>query len=158
MFNMVGKRFAFNIAYSKWMRWAIPTRSIWMRNTYSKLTKSFNYQPRLISHSNIRTFCQAKSDQEAVEFIEAKVFEVLKSAAKWDISKLNRAATFQDLGFDSLDTVEIIVAIEEHIGFDISNDDAERINGVLDCIQAFYDTYIKRQQPVKEPAEDESKE
>ena len=111
----------------------------------------------MIVSTNVRTFCQAKSDSQAVEYIEAKVFEVLKAAAKWDHSKLCRSATFQDLGFDSLDEVEVIVAMEEHIGIDLSNGDAELIKGVLDCIQVFYDYYTKKNQPVKE-SEDQEEE
>jgi acyl carrier protein len=46
------------------------------------------------------------------------------------VEKLNREATFEDLGFDSLDGVELVVAMEEHFGFDISNEDAEKISSV----------------------------
>jgi acyl carrier protein len=47
-----------------------------------------------------------------LEEVEAKIFQVLKSAAKCNQSKLVRAATFEELGFDSLDSVELIVAME----------------------------------------------
>jgi hypothetical protein len=47
-----------------------------------------------------------------LEEVEAKIFQVLKSAAKCNQSKLTRAATFEELGFDSLDSVELIVAME----------------------------------------------
>ena len=40
-----------------------------------------------------------------LEEVEAKVFQVLKSAAKCNQAKLNRSATFEELGFDSLDSV-----------------------------------------------------
>ena len=53
--------------------------------------------------------------------IESKIFEVLKSAAKCDTSKLDRQSTFEDLGFDSLDEVELVVAFEEHLGIEITN-------------------------------------
>jgi acyl carrier protein len=46
---------------------------------------------------------------------------VLKSAAKCDHKKLSRTATFEELGFDSLDGVELVVAMEENFGFDINN-------------------------------------
>ena len=52
------------------------------------------------------------------------MFQVLKSAAKCDQSKLSRAATFEELGFDSLDSVELVVAMEEYFGFDIPNEEA----------------------------------
>jgi acyl carrier protein len=56
-----------------------------------------------------------------IEYVEGKVFEVLKSAAKLKSEKLSRTASFDELGFDSLDGVEIVLALEEHFGFDISN-------------------------------------
>ena len=41
------------------------------------------------------------------------------------------------MGFDSLDGVELVVAMEEHFGFDISNEDAEKINTVPQAISTF---------------------
>ena len=66
------------------------------------------------------------------------MFEVLKSAAKCDHSKLARTATFEDLGFNSLDGVELVIAMEEHFGFDLTNEDAEKIETVMDAIQIFH--------------------
>lgn len=71
--------------------------------------------------------------------IEGKVFEVLKGAAKCNLQKLSRSASFEELGFDSLDEVELVVAMEEHTGLEISNNDAEKIHSVVDAIQVFYD-------------------
>ena len=44
--------------------------------------------------------------------VEAKVFEILKSAAKCNQSQLSKTATFEKLGFDSPDAVELVVAME----------------------------------------------
>lgn len=68
-----------------------------------------------------RHFATQLNESEVIELVEGKVFEVLKSAAKCDHSKLSRTATFEELGFDSLDGVELVLAMEEHFGFDISN-------------------------------------
>ena len=65
-----------------------------------------------------------------MEEVEAKIFHVLKSAAKCKADKLTRTATFEELGFDSLDGVELVVAMEEHFGFDITNEEAEKITDV----------------------------
>ena len=40
------------------------------------------------------------------------MFQVLKSAAKCNQAKLTKSATFEELGFDSLDSVELVVAME----------------------------------------------
>ena len=71
---------------------------------------------------NVQRFSQsALNESEVIELVEGKIFEVLKSAAKCDHSKLSRTATFEELGFDSLDGVELVLAMEEHFGFDLSN-------------------------------------
>jgi len=93
------------------------------------------------------------NENEVVELVEGKIFEVLKSAAKCDHSKLARTATFEDLGFDSLDGVELVLAMEENFGFDLSNQDAEKINSVMDAIQIFHSYYVKRLQPAESGAE-----
>jgi len=81
------------------------------------------------------------STNHDLEMVEGKVFEVLKAAAKCNLQKLTRQATFEDLGFDSLDEVELVVAMEEHFAIEISNNDAERIHSVVDAVQVFYDYY-----------------
>ena len=77
---------------------------------------------------------ESMNSSEIIELVEGKVFEVLKSAAKCNHAKLSRTASFEDLGFDSLDGVELVLAMEEHFGFDIANEDAEKITTVMDAI------------------------
>lgn len=89
------------------------------------------------------------NENEVIEYVEGKVFEVLKSAAKCKHDKLSRTVSFEELGFDSLDGVELVLAMEEHFGFDISNQDAEKINTVMDAIQVFHSYHVKRLQPVE---------
>ena len=42
-----------------------------------------------------------------------------------------------DLGLDSLDVVEMVMALEEQFGIDMSNQDAEKIHSVQDAIDFF---------------------
>jgi acyl carrier protein len=74
------------------------------------------------------------NENEIIEYVEGKVFEVLKSAAKCNHDKLARTASFEELGFDSLDGVELVLAMEEYFGFDLSNAEAEKITSVMDAI------------------------
>ena len=89
------------------------------------------------------------NENEVIELVEGKVFEILKSAAKCDHSKLARTATFEELGFDSLDGVELVLAMEEHFGFDLTNEDAEKITTVMDASQIFH-SYVKQRLSVQE--------
>ena len=84
---------------------------------------------------SMRTFSSSQlNENELIEYVEGKVFEVLKSAAKCNHEKLARTATFEDLGFDSLDGVELVLAMEEHFGFEITNNEAEKVTSVMDAI------------------------
>ena len=44
-----------------------------------------------------------------------------------------------DLGADSLDTIELVMALEEEFGFEISDSDAEKIETVGDAIKVIKD-------------------
>ncbi len=53
-----------------------------------------------------------------------------------------RADFVDDLGADSLDTVELVMALEEEFGFEIPDEDAERMRTVGDVID-----YLKKKLP-----------
>ena len=118
--------------------------------TVAQMPQKVNYfqmQMRQISLINQRfrhfSAQHQLNDNEVIELVEGKVFEILKSAAKCKHEKLSRTATFEDLGFDSLDGVELVLAMEEHFGFDLTNEDAEKISTVMDAIQIFH-SYVKK--------------
>ncbi|MBT8335996.1 MAG: acyl carrier protein, partial [Gemmatimonadetes bacterium] len=46
----------------------------------------------------------------------------------------DEASFVEDLGADSLDTVELVMAFEEEFGFDIPDEDAETLRTVGDAI------------------------
>jgi acyl carrier protein len=53
-----------------------------------------------------------------------------------DEAKVNEAASFiDDLGADSLDTVELVMAFEEEFGVEIPDDAAEKIQTVGDAVK-----------------------
>jgi acyl carrier protein len=49
------------------------------------------------------------------------------------------ASFIDDLGADSLDTVELVMALEEEFGIEISDEDAEKITTVGDAIKYIED-------------------
>ncbi|WFD24067.1 mitochondrial acyl carrier protein [Malassezia equina] len=56
----------------------------------------------------------ASAGGPSLEEIKARINEVLKSFEKVDAAKLSPTASFMnDLGLDSLDSVEVVMAIEE---------------------------------------------
>ena len=113
-----------------------------------RLPKALKVQPNYLNSTFIKSFQtpyfvkfsttqQPPIDNKLVEEVETKVFEVLKSAAKCKTDKLSRKATFDELGFDSLDSVELIVAMEENFRVDIQDEDAEKIQTVDDAVKIF---------------------
>ena len=54
----------------------------------------------------------------------------------------NSASFVDDLGADSLDQVELVMALEEHFGVEIPDEDAEKLRTVQDAI-AYIDKHAK---------------
>ena len=54
----------------------------------------------------------------------------------------NDASFVEDLGADSLDTVELVMAFEEEFGIEIPDEDAEKITRVKEAIE-YIDSHAK---------------
>ena len=54
----------------------------------------------------------------------------------------NEASFVEDLGADSLDTVELVMAFEEEFGIEISDEDAEKIKTVQNAV-SYIDEHTK---------------
>ena len=52
---------------------------------------------------------------------------------------IDTASFVDDLGADSLDTVELVMALEEEFGIEISDEDAEKITRVGEAIRHIED-------------------
>ena len=67
--------------------------------------------------------------------VEAKVKEIIVEQLNADAAAVVPEAKFvDDLGADSLDTVELVMALEEEFGIEIADEDAEKIGTVGDAI------------------------
>ncbi|MCK5574974.1 MAG: acyl carrier protein [Sphingomonadales bacterium] len=67
--------------------------------------------------------------------IAAKVKNIVVDHLGVDEDKVTEGASFiDDLGADSLDTVELVMAFEEEFGVEIPDDAAEKIQTVKDAI------------------------
>lgn len=68
--------------------------------------------------------------------VSQKVVEIIKDRLNQDEKNITPEASFaNDLGADSLDTVELIMAFEEEFGLEIPDDAAEKISTVGDAIK-----------------------
>jgi len=67
--------------------------------------------------------------------LEEKVKKIIIDQLGVDEAEVTPAAKFiDDLGADSLDTVELVMALEEEFGIEIPDEDAEKIATVQDAI------------------------
>lgn len=68
--------------------------------------------------------------------IEVKIKEIIAEKLGLDnVDEISNEASFiDDLGADSLDTVELVMAFEEEYGIEIPDEEAEKIRTVQDAI------------------------
>jgi len=67
--------------------------------------------------------------------IEAKVIKIVAEQLNVEENEINADSSFvDDLGADSLDTVELVMAFEEEFGVEIPDEDAEKIQTVQNAI------------------------
>ncbi len=73
---------------------------------------------------------------------DEKVKEIIAKQLGVNVAEVTPEASFvEDLGADSLDTVELVMAFEETFNIEIPDEDAEKITKVKDAIE-----YIKNKQ------------
>ncbi len=73
---------------------------------------------------------------------EERVREIIVNELGVEPEKVTPDASFvEDLGADSLDTVELVMAFEEEFGMEIPDEDAEKLQTVGDAIK-----YIEQHQ------------
>jgi acyl carrier protein len=74
--------------------------------------------------------------------VEEKVKKIIEEKLSVNADQITVDAKFaEDLKADSLDTVELVMALEDEFGLDIPDEEADKIKTVGDAIQ-----YIKTKQ------------
>jgi acyl carrier protein len=75
---------------------------------------------------------------------EARVKEIIVEQLGVDLAEVVTDASFvNDLGADSLDTVELVMAFEEEFGVEIPDEEAEKIQTVGNAVD-YVKTHVKK--------------
>ena len=83
-----------------------------------------------------RPFAAAAAGFLDANSVADRVVEVVKNFSKVDPSKVTREAKFdKDLGLDSLDAVEVVMAIEEEFAVEIPDAEADKILSVKEAVE-----------------------
>ncbi len=70
-----------------------------------------------------------------MEEIQAKVIQIISEQLGKDVSEIKMSSHFiEDLDADSLDTVELVMALEEEFEVDIPDEAAEKITTVQSAV------------------------
>jgi acyl carrier protein len=76
-----------------------------------------------------------KEVKSVATFSEDRVKEIIAKELEVETKQLTSEAKFiEDLGADSLDIVELVMALEEEFGIDIPDEDADKLKTVGDAM------------------------
>lgn len=79
------------------------------------------------------------------EQVEQKVKQIIVEQLGVDEAQVDKTASFvDDLGADSLDIVELVMAFEEEFKLEVPDEDAEKMKTVGDAIQYIADHSVKK--------------
>ena len=101
-----------------------------MQKSYSLLTQlPFIPIPSSITHTQLQTFLNPAEVTE-------RIITVVKNFDKCDPAKVKSDSKFaDDLGLDSLDSVEVVMAIEDEFAIEIPDAEADRIASIGDAVE-----------------------
>lgn len=78
--------------------------------------------------------------------VDEKVKDIISEQLGVKKEEIKPESSFiDDLGADSLDTVEVVMALEEEFGIEIPDEDAEKITTVGDAVKYIDDKVSKKE-------------
>ena len=85
---------------------------------------------------SLRPITYPSSNQNMADNIQDKVRDIIVEQLGVNPEQVTQEAKFiEDLGADSLDTVELVMAFEEEFGIDVPDEEAEKLQSVGDVVR-----------------------
>lgn len=72
-----------------------------------------------------------------------KVVQIISEKLNVPVENIKAEATFQDVGADSLDIVEMIMSFEETFGIEIKDEEAEKIKTIQSAVDHIHQNRTK---------------
>ncbi|GAM22295.1 hypothetical protein SAMD00019534_054700 [Acytostelium subglobosum LB1] len=94
-----------------------------------------NYKPSVFAVRSYSSDAHRLSEKEVSE----RVIDVISKYDKCAGKAVAPTSTFKELDLDSLDSADILVAVEEEFSIEIPDEEADRINSVKETI-----SYIRK--------------
>ncbi|KAG6551340.1 hypothetical protein Mapa_007126 [Marchantia paleacea] len=121
------------------MQAALRSSAITVRNTFLQHLRltvaATSYRVPLLLDSRI-CFSSDHGTYLDKSSVTDRILELVKKMEKVDPAKVTPQASFQgDLGLDSLDTVEVVMAIEEEFALEIPDAEADKISSCAEAIE-----------------------
>jgi NADH dehydrogenase (ubiquinone) 1 alpha/beta subcomplex 1, acyl-carrier protein len=83
----------------------------------------------------VRNFAAGSTFLDPAE-VTARIIEVVKNFDQVDSNKVTEKVKFtDDLGLDSLDVVEVVMAIEDEFAIEIPDGEADKIASIQDAVE-----------------------
>ena len=91
-------------------------------------------QQPMIVQTSVRTFA-AQTFLDPAD-VTARIIDVVKNFDQVDANKVTEKVKFtDDLGLDSLDVVEVVMAIEDEFAIEIPDAEADKIASIADAVE-----------------------
>lgn len=113
----------YKTTYQSWGRFVIMIRTSFLR-------ASRTVAPRMAMRMPMCVRFQSSIPRSDIENRVLSVFKTYTQSS----NQLSATSTFQDLGLDSLDAVELMVAVEEEFGIEIPEKESDEIRSVKDAV------------------------
>lgn len=115
-----------------------PASAVASQRLFSSVNMKYSnlLQPNTTQQNQVQQRLFSHKPPLSLELIQDRVMLVLRLYDKVDADKLRPDSHFiNDLGLDSLDCVEVIMAMEDEFNFEIPDQDAEKLLRPIDIVR-----------------------